>query len=302
MASSDVLSASPPACGGLRHGVMATVALGFLAVLGVILPHGDTGESFREALRMHPWYGVTLVGLWGVIGMEALVGLRMATDGWRARWRRFFLILLLPPLRMTTATSTRDGWLWLPGHGWRPAGPVTTLKLEHKLALPMLVLTLLVLPVLGVEFGAGGALETRPRLALAVHLTTSLIWIGFTAEFLWMISATPQKLDYCVRNWVNLVIILLPLVAFLRVLTMLRFLRAGQLLRAYRLRTLQSRVWRLLLVFNLFERLQQRNPEKYRAGLEKRIGEMEEELVRLREKLERCPGERREDRLTTDGH
>ncbi len=56
------------------------------------------------------------------------------------------------------------------------------------------VLTLLVLPVLGVELGAGEALETRPRLALAVHLATSLIWIGFTVEFLWMISATLQKL------------------------------------------------------------------------------------------------------------
>jgi len=267
---------------------MAGLALAFLAMVGVILPHGDTGESFREALRLHPWYGRTLLGLWTLIALEAIVGLRLATDGGRARWRRFFLILLLPPLRMTTATSTRDGWLWLPGIGWRPTGPVTTAKLEHKLALPMLVLTLLVLPVLGIEFGAGEALETRPSLALAVHLTTSLIWIGFTAEFLWMISATPQKLAYCVKHWVNLVIILLPLVAFLRVLSTLRFLRAGRLLRAYRLRTLQSRLWRLVLVFNLFERLQQRNPAKYRASLEKRITEMETELARLREKLEGC--------------
>ena len=288
MTSPEVTLATPPACGSLRHGLMAVLALAFLAVVGVILPHGDSGENFRESLRLHPWYGRTLLGLWLVIALEAVVGLRLATDGRQARWRRFFLILLLPPLRMTTATSTLDGWLWLPAVGWRPAGPITTAKLEHKLALPMLVLTLLVLPVLGVEFGAGEALETRPSLALAVHLTTSLIWVGFTAEFLWMISATPQKLAYCLKNWVNLVIILLPLVAFLRVLSTLRFLRAGRLLRAYRLRTLQSRLWRLVLVFNLFERLQQRNPAKYRASLEKRITEMETELARLKEKLEGC--------------
>jgi hypothetical protein len=279
-------SDSPPDRGTLRHGLMLALALTFLAVVGIILPHGDSGEPFRGMLERHPWHRLALLTLWSGIGLEALAGLFLAKDGWWARLRRLVLTVLIPPLRMTTATSTPDGWLWIPGVGWRATGPATSAKLEGKLAVPMLVLTLLVLPVLGVELGAGEALEARPRLATAVHLATSLIWIGFTAEFLWMISATPQKVLYCQKHWINLAIILLPLVAFLRVLSALRFLRAGKLLRAYRLRTLQSRVWRLMLAFNLFERLQQRNPKKYCAGLEKKIAEMETELARLKEKLE----------------
>ena len=281
------IPASPPVA-PLRHGFMVVLALLFLTLVGIILPHGDGGESFRETLRLHPWYGVGLLALWAGIVFESALGLWAASDSWMARLKRLLLITLIPPLRMTTATSTPSGWLWIPFTGWRRTGPATTEKLEQKLALPMVFLTLLVLPVLGAEFAAGEALENRPTLALSVHLLTCVIWIGFTAEFIWLIAATPHKLVYCQKHWINLVIILLPLVAFLRVLNLFRFarfLRAGKLLRAYRLRTLQSRLWRLALLFNLIDRLQQRNPQKYCAGLEKKIGEMELELARLKGKL-----------------
>ena len=267
---------------------MLVVAVAFLTLVGLILPHGDSGESFREVLRSHPGFVSGLLGLWGLIGVEALMGLGIARDPWRVRLKRLVITVLIPPLRMTTATSIPNGWLWLPVIGWRATGPMLSERLEQKLTLPMVILTLLVLPVLGVELGVGEDLETHPRLALVMHLTTCLIWIGFTAEFIWMMSATREKLAYCQRNWINLVIILLPLVAFLRVLSTFRFmrmLRAGRLLRAYRLRTLQSRLWRLALLFNRIDRLQQRNPAKYCASLEKKIADLEAEVVRLKSKL-----------------
>jgi len=261
---------------------MLAIALAHLGAIGLVLPHGDSGEAFREWLLGDTIFRVVIVVLWVVVLVEGVVGLFSAKDAWSARLRRLLLTTLIPPLRMTTATSTPSGWLWLPGVGWRRTGQATSEKLESRLTLPMVFLTLLVLPVLGAELACGEALESRPQLALAVHLGTCLIWTGFTAEFIWMVSATPQKLAYCMRNWINLVIILLPLVAFLRVLNAFRFAR---LLRAYRLRTLQSRVWRLALLFNLIERLQERNPAKYCAGLEKKIGELEAEVARLKNKL-----------------
>lgn len=289
-------SQPPPAAavspGGapLLHGAMLGVALLFLALVGVVLPHGDSGQAFREEMWARPWFVPLMAGLWALVVLEAVAGLRAAPDAWSARWRRLALVALLPPLRMTMATRTPEGWLWLPSVGWRRTGPATTERLEQRLALPMVVLTLLVLPVLGVELGAGEALEKRPGVAMAVHLATALIWTGFTAEFIWMLSATSEKLFYCLRHWINLVIILLPLVAFLRILNAFRFgrmLRAGKLLRAYRMRTLFSRLWSLAVVFDIMERLEQRNPAKYCAGLEKRISGLEAEVARLREKLDK---------------
>jgi hypothetical protein len=271
-----------------RQGMMFVVALAFLTAIGLVLPHGDSGEAFRDGLLGQAFLSVVVAVLWAVVVLEGLLGLFFARDAWPAGLKRLLLTSLVPPLRMITASSTPHGWLWLPGAGWKPTGEETSEKLEQKLALPMVVLTLLVLPVLGAELSGGETLDNHPRLALATHLTTCVIWVGFTAEFLWMVAAAPNKLNYCLKHWINLVIILLPLLAFLRVLNAFRFarmIRAGKLLRAYRLRGLWTRLWRLALLFNLFDRLQQRDPAKYCAALAKKIADLEEELAELRAKL-----------------
>lgn len=288
MMSDSSTTGTTPQGGAFRHGLMLVVAIAFLTVVGLVLPHGDSGEEFRDWFMAHAFFRRLILALWAAVIVEGITGLFVANDAWPARLKRLLLTALLPPLRMISASSQPRGWLWLPGIGWKPVGEETSEQLEQKLALPMVILTLLVLPVLGAELTGGETLENHPRMALATHLTTCVIWIGFTMEFLWMFAAAPVKLTYCLKNWINLVIILLPLVAFLRVLNLFRFtrmLRAGKLLRAYRLRGLWTRLWRLALLFNLLERLQQRDPAKYCAALEKKIADLEEELAQLQAKL-----------------
>lgn len=288
MTSSPITSGPVPQGGTFRHGLMLVVAVAFLTAVGLVLPHGESGDAFRAWFMASAFFLPLIIALWAVVILEGIAGLFVLHDSWQARCRRLLLTAVLPPLRMVIASSKPRGWLWLPGIGWKPAGEETSEQLEQKLALPMVILTLLVLPVLGAELTGGETLENHPRLALATHLTTCVIWIGFTMEFLWMVAAAPSKLAYCLKNWINLVIILLPLVAFLRVLNLFRFtrmLRAGKLLRAYRLRGLWTRLWRLALLFNILDRLQQRDPAKYCATLEKKIADLEEELARLRTKL-----------------
>jgi hypothetical protein len=288
MMSGSSTSGPVPHGGAFRHGLMLAVAIAFLTVVGLVLPHGDSGEAFRGWFMESKLFRPLIIALWASIIVEGIMGLFATHDAWPARLKRLLLTAVLPPLRMVTASSKPRGWLWLPGIGWKPAGEETSEQLDQKLALPMVILTLLVLPVLGAELTGGETLENHPRLALATHLITCVIWIGFTMEFLWMVAAAPDKLTYCLKNWINLVIILLPLVAFLRVLNAFRFtrmLRAGKLLRAYRLRGLWSRLWRLALLFNLLDRLQQRDPAKYCAALEKKIADLEEELAKLHAKL-----------------
>ncbi|MDY0168372.1 MAG: hypothetical protein RBS80_17620 [Thermoguttaceae bacterium] len=278
-----------PDGGGLRHAVMLAGALGFLITIGLVLPHGESGTAFRDWLLASSLFRPLMAGLWGIVVMEGLLGLFLAPDAWRKRLTRFLLTSLFPPARMIAASSTPTGWLWVPRAGWMPAGKTTLREFEQKAAMPMAILTFLVLPVLVVELTYGEALDKYPHLALATHLTTSAIWLGFTVEFLWMVAASPKRLTYCMQHWINLVIIFVPLAAFLRILNMLRLarvVRAGRLLRAYRLRGLSSRLWRLVMLFNLFERLQRRDPVKYCAALEAKIDDLEEEMAGLRAKLD----------------
>lgn len=156
--------------------------------------------------------------------------------------------------------------------------------MELSMAVPMLLITMLIIPVLLVEY-AFKDLPERPIVALSLHMMTALIWFAFAMEFILLLGVADKKLHYCKRHWVNLVIIILPMIAFFRVLRILRvgrLARLGKMLRAYRLRGFQMRALRVVMLFNLVERfLRERQPERYLKHLEARIVDKEQELEHL---------------------
>jgi voltage-gated potassium channel len=253
-----------------------------------VLPHGGISEDF-SALAWHlPWLPWAFLALWLAIAVEALLGFAGAPDKPHPALRRLLLVLLLPPLRLTINPAVADRVIWLPKQGWQPLGRPLYSQLERRLALPMLLITLLILPVVGAEIFFHDHIANAPALALLLHLVTALIWFAFALEFILLVSVTDRKLEYCKHHWINIVIIVLPLVAFLRTLQFLRFLRltkASKLARAYRLRGVFARALRLALVLNLIERVLARRPERYIRHLEQKILDKEEELRELRAKL-----------------
>lgn len=271
-----------------RAGFFFSLSVLMLLLTGFALPHGGVSDYYSEIVLKQFWVPLILFGCWLLILADGLVGLLQAPDGPIAAGKRLLLTLLLPPLRLTTSSTLPNRYIWLPRLGWIPTGRESQVMLERRLALPMLLVTLLILPVVGAELLYPEELARAPLAALAVHTTTSLIWASFTFEFVVMVTVAEKKLDYCKKHWINLVIIMLPLVAFLRTLQLFRFLRiakAGKLLRAYRLRGVFARALRLALMLNLIERVMQRNLDGYIAGLEEKIGEKELELDELRSKL-----------------
>ena len=273
-------SAMPPE-NQIREGFMFTVVVAQLALIGLILPHGDSGEAFRDAMARDHLLWKGLKGLWILIGFEGVFGLVQASDKGQA-WKRLLMVLLIPPMRLAVSPRYANNWIWVPFCGWQRVDEESFSKLELRLALPMIILTLLIVPVLLIEFVGQKWLEASPVLAFGTHALTAIIWLGFAVEFILMVSACPNKVRYCIKHWINLVIILLPLVAFLRFLRLLRF---AKLARAYRLRSVTMRAWKLVLLFNLLDRVGQRNPRKYIASLEKKITEMEAEVAALKTKL-----------------
>lgn len=271
-----------------RAAVMYVLALLFLAMLAVILPHGGVSEEFSELTLDVVWLPGLFLVLWIVIVVDGLAGLITAPDKWKAPLLRLLLTVLIPPFRMTICTAIPNHLVWLPRYGWQATGQGLYKQLELRLALPMLLITLLILPVIGAEVFLDAQVARSALLALTIHLVTAIIWFAFAYEFIVLVSVAEKKLDYCKQHWINIVIILLPLVAFLRTLQLFRFLRlakAGKLVRAYRLRGVFARALRLALVFNLVERLLQRNSNLYIKYLEDKIAQTEEELDLLREKL-----------------
>jgi hypothetical protein len=49
--------------GTFRHGVMLIVAIAFLTVIGLVLPHGDSGEAFRDWFMAHAMFRPLIIAL-----------------------------------------------------------------------------------------------------------------------------------------------------------------------------------------------------------------------------------------------
>ncbi len=269
---------------------MFFVAGTLLVSLATILPHGSTSDRITEYLLGTHWFWPdTILGLYGIILIEGIVGMTQAPDGRLRGFKRFLLVALIPPLRMAFSPARPNHYVWYPKRGKLPVGKDSASKVELSLAVPMLLLTLAILPIFAVELIFTKQIEANPSLEVALHAITAMIWLAFALEFCLLLGVAENKLDFCRRHWVNIVIIILPLVAFLRILRLTRLakvVRAGKMLRMYRLRGIYVRALRVAVLLNLVDRLMQRNPRRYLEGLELKIAEREEELAELQEKAE----------------
>lgn len=375
-----------------RASVMFWIATAFLGVFAAILPHGGLAEAVSTRLIGHPVILSILLGLWLAIIIEGVLGYIAAPDKPKAAILRLLLVIAVPPMRMMISPMRPNTAVWLPRWNWLKTGKFALERMERRAAMPMLLMTALIVPVIAADLLSGerphdvlaAELESvtrfdlsdngmrlfmmdegervvanvarperqrgqglegdwvvlgRPKgaetttlsfgssdafsfvtgcsktegvfaygygalgfnamdktaecpptlLEILMWALTALIWFSFAFEFILLVSLAEKKLDFCKKNWINLVIILLPLFAFLRSFQLFRFLRmakAGRLMRAYRLRGLLTRMVKIALVFNLLDRLLSRNPDKYDAHLRQKIAEKEAELLELKSKLD----------------
>jgi voltage-gated potassium channel len=203
---------------------------------------------------------------------------------------RDFAVCVFPFLRLGAVDHVQGTHLWLPGLGWRSTGRESAEELERRLGYPMIALALLILPLLAVQHFGAALIAHSPALGLAMELAGSLIWMAFAAEFLLMISLSPHKLKYAKSHWLDLAIICLPVISFLRSVRLMRLARLNQLgrtARVFRLRGLGMRAWRAVLLLRIVDRFLNRNPAKRLQTLREQIAEKERELSDLTAELRR---------------
>ena len=141
--------------------------------------------------------------------------------------------------------------------------------IDRRFHWPMLILALLMLPLLVVEFWIDPE-EGKPLWWVCVTALT-LIWLAFFVEFVVKIAIAECRIEYVRHNWLDIIIIILP---------MLRPLRAGTgMLRTTRLFTIRGvgikfaryaftavvgleATERLLLRMGLKDNKDRKNPEK----------------------------------------
>ncbi len=283
----DILPAPHECTSNARANFMFRVAVASLMIIGLMAGHGISGDANKVMFGW--WLGIPLMALWLIIILEGLLGMATTHDHHLASFKRFLLVVLCPPFRAAFSPAYPNRFIWLPKHDWVSVGKLNYERAELGMAIPMLAVTLLVLPLLGIELFLASWLEQHLWAAVIVHALTAFVWFAFALEFIIMLALSEKKLVYCKLHWVNIAIIVLPLIAFLRIIRIFRFFRLGKaskLIRAYRMRGVVARTMRLAMVFNLIDRLLERNPEKYLLSLEEKVSEKKAEIEALEEKME----------------
>lgn len=269
----------------LRQAIMFTLALLFLVALAFLLHRFEFVPGGDLRGRVLIWI---MFALWVPIFIESLIGYWAAGDtSWPASGR-LLLLWMLPPYRMVLATHPRGGCVWLPILGWQRADLFLFDRLERALSIPMLLIATLILPILAIESFAANQVARYPELKLVLDIGTAVIWLAFAFELVIMSSVAEKRLPYLVKNWINLIIVLLPLLAFLRTFQLARMLRVGKAfsaLKVFRLRGLGMRAWRGIVALEIIDRIIHRKPESRLAHLKRHLSDRERDLEVLRRRI-----------------
>ena len=290
----------------LIAGFMFWFSFAMLCLLGIIIMFTTSGEV-SELIPSHTIRTLTstYLSLMMIPALElvAILFLFARSDHPGGIHHSNFALRLisipLPPLRMMMPRFTASEWLWLPSVGWSKKNHALFNRLRHDFSTPMIIIALLIIPLVLIDFRFQDQVQVFiPNIKLYLEMGQAFIWVAFALEFMLMISVTDEKVPYCAQNWMDLIIILLPLVYFLRTLRIFRAFqgvaRIQQLGRLYRLRSTMTKMRQALILAEVVTRIIHPNPEKQLKGLQKKLRRhrrnhqlIEGEVVRAVERLKK---------------
>jgi voltage-gated potassium channel len=136
-----------------------------------------------------------------------------------------------------------------------------------------------------------------------MNIGNAIVWAVFVAEFVIEISITRKWRQYLIKHWIELLIILLPMLALARFLRLAQFsflakfsfiqkivvsytAKWQKLLNIYRARSTMNRLVRVFILIDVIRRWQQkRNPQKYLQKLHEQLEEKQQELDDIKHKI-----------------
>lgn len=206
------------------------------------------------------------------------------------RMRQHIVYLLMPVMRLCPRDHVDGESAWIPGLGWRAVSPQLESHLARTFSGPMIIIALLVLPVVAIEFFYADMIASHPTRKFAIDACAGFIWMAFVFEFVVMFSIVAKRLQYCKRNWIDVAVVLLPLVSFMGAARLGRLIKLKQLSRTakiYRMRGLILRSWRAVVALDVIDTLLRRDPQYRIDKLESQINEKQKEIDDLRDELAR---------------
>lgn len=193
------------------------------------------------------------------------------------------MALLFPPLRMTSRHIQQVDLVWIPFYGWAFSNEGLLKLIKRKFSVPMIIIALLIIPVLLIEWQFYDEVSAflNTDLTFILDLVQAFIWMAFAFEFILMITISNDKMEYVQKNWIDVLIILLPFVAFVRTVRVVKLARITQLARGYKLRGLLMKAKQGFVFASFFYRILTIKPDFQINRLRKKLvkNQKERELI-----------------------
>lgn len=219
----------------------------------------------------------------------ALIYLAKITDRKLATSEFIFRVmaLLFPPLRMASRHIEQVDLVWIPFYGWSFSNEGLLKLIKHKFSVPMIIIALLIIPVLLIEwqFYEQVSAFLNTDLTFVLDLVQAFIWMAFAFEFILMITVSNEKIEYVQKNWIDVLIILLPFVAFVRTIRVVKLARVTQLARGYKLRGLLMKAKQGFVFASFFYRILTIKPDFQINRLRKQLVKNQKEREMIEEDL-----------------
>lgn len=283
----------------LSAAMMFLITIVFLTALAIIIQYTQL-ESGLERLP----YGQQLIMLlflcWPIFFIEKVIQLIGCQHTWKSYLGLIF-ITLLPPLRLATRRCNQPDFIWL--FTWRFIDASLYIKLEKRFLLPILLFSLFMIPFWLTEMFSPAQLNNNVLIYHTVNLGNALIWELFVIEFIIMFSIAEKKLYYLKKHWLELLIIILPMFALVRILAgryvllrqiklinpenLLKIVRIRRILNIYRARSVFNRIIRIFIVIDVVKRFyQHRDPQKYLALLQEKLANKQQEIAEIQQQIQ----------------
>ncbi|WP_291726284.1 hypothetical protein [Bernardetia sp.] len=275
--------------------IMFWFSILMLMLMGFIIMFSFSPQSRALVTPFVLWQSTLIYGILMTIPLAELIyviylknkeGLKVSNA------QLIFRAVAIPlmPLRMGARRLSDSEWLWIPFWKWSKCNDILLEELKRKFSMPMIGIALLIIPILFIDLNktVGEQVAARvPDISLYLEAVQAFIWVAFTFEFILMFSVTKDKLDYCKANWIDLFIILLPLVSFLRTFRAIQGLaRVNQVARAYRFKGVITKVREALVLADMVQRIMYPNPETQLRALQKKIQKNRREKLHLEKQVE----------------
>ena len=274
--------------------IMFILTIIFLSLVAILIQYLQVDNGL-DLLPRHQQMIDLLFIIWPIFFFERLLYLIVCPKQHWKNYLALFFTTLLPPLRLQARRCDGQKYiLW--DFTWYSADQSISKHIEKRFLYPILVFSIILIPFWIGEILFPQSFAKHPLFFHLINMGNALIWGLFVLEFIIMFSLTKKRSQYLIKHWLEIFIILLPMLALARFLLVSKYLyiskqaywfvKLQKILNIYRARTVVTRIIRIFIIIDIVKRIYRfKNPKKYLNMLQEQLAEKEEEIVDLKKQI-----------------